>query len=145
MIRTVAVFLACGGAAVARAGDGAARAYLHDHEVRAAMAAGQEQQPPLLPDAFDSFGRFEFIETFESAASKAAGADDGAVDAEGGDGDEGEGGEAVPAAKAIPKKLKCSCSFSKIDAADEAGAVQATAFLDAMHRPIRRSKLLRHQ
>ena len=124
------------------------RPVVHDHEVRAAMVAqtggglasldnrAQGKALPVLPDAFDSFGHFEFIETIESA--------DGGVTSSGSDSASERGGGAAndnagktSRSKPIPKKLKCSCSFAKLD------SPQPSLFLQAMEKRLNSHSMLR--
>ncbi len=107
----------------------AAPEFVHDHRVRAAMGnAGGDQVAFSLPDAFNSFGHFEFIETLEGAQrgqEAAASGSEGSEDS----GKTATDGAAAPHNKPIPKKLKCSCSFAKLD------APAPSLFLEAMEKP----------
>lgn len=122
------------------------RPFVHDHVVRAAMSvgAGETRQKAEfssklanLPDLFDSVGHFEFIETLEGAgASSFLAGDDSGTKLSGSESSEKDGGKKeMSKAKPIPKKLKCSCSFAKLDAPQ-------ASFIEAMERP-RRPPLLR--
>ena len=99
--------------------------YVHEHVVHAALSSSFPTvalaTPPTLPDSFRSFGDFSFIETFEEPDEKSAQATD----------------TEEKATKPIPKKLKCSCEFQKVEA--ESNAVGLTAPASLLEKQMLRS------
>ena len=140
LVRAVLVALFALTASTGAAGAaGAAPERVHEHRVRAAMA-GKDLAAFALPDAFDSFGHFEFIETLEGgrgAMALGSGTEEDAGSDTSGSGSEGGAKTAAAtgaSSKPIPKKLKCSCSFAKLD------APAPSLFLEAMEKPRRAAR-----
>ena len=115
--------------------------YVHEHAVHAAIVSSSSSSsihtfsstdntiaPPVLPDAFRSFGQFSFIETYEEPDGEKKIFEE----------------DSTKAGKPVPKKLKCSCEFQKVEAETNAVGLTAPAsFLEKVVKPTNENSMLR--
>ena len=107
--------------------------YVHDRVVQAHLVASSSSSSfdaatlPTLPKAFQSFGDFSFIQTYQEPIPSIAAA----------------AAETKVANKPIPKKLKCSCEFQKVEA--ETNAIGLSAPTSFLEKVVNSNALLRSQ